>query len=148
MYEFYKIKLFLLCICAIFGNFEQVVGIPKTAVEQKVVLPSHIATVTDGILERNKRGLLDYLLSELFEYFDYSDEDDSEEDEKYLICRNCTIVISQSGNQENAVIRPTTAPVPMEPVNKVNGGDRFEAIRSQENLKNIVNGARNIIGIL
>ncbi|XP_053946526.1 uncharacterized protein LOC128855553 isoform X2 [Anastrepha ludens] len=148
MYEFYKIKLFLLCICTIIGNFEQVVGIPKTAVEQKVVPLSHIATVTDGKLERNKRGLLDSLLSELFEYFDYSDEDDTEEDEKYLICRNCTIVISQSGNQENAVIRPTSAPVPTEPVNKVNGGDRFEAIRSQQNLKNIVNGARNIIGIL
>ncbi|XP_017491509.1 PREDICTED: uncharacterized protein LOC108379671, partial [Rhagoletis zephyria] len=122
MHRFYRIKIFLICIFAIIETFKEVGGTPKTVVEQKVLPLGQLSEIHDGKLERSKRGFLDYLLSGLVEYFDYSDEDDSEEDEKYLICRNCTILISQQDSHISAAVRPTVAPASLEGENKYPNG--------------------------
>ncbi|XP_067631503.1 uncharacterized protein [Eurosta solidaginis] len=92
MQKFYKIKLLLICISAVIVNCEE-------ANEDQIFPLSYIKAISDGKLQRNTRNLWDYLLGEFHEYFDYDDGDHSAEDEKYLICRNCTVVISPSANQ-------------------------------------------------
>uniref|UniRef100_A0A0A1X3Z3 Myb-like protein J n=1 Tax=Zeugodacus cucurbitae TaxID=28588 RepID=A0A0A1X3Z3_ZEUCU len=124
MCGFYKLIFLLICIGAITGSCAEVVPSPDAAAEEQIVRLSNIAAITEGKLERTKRGLLDYLLYGLYEYFDYSEESDSEEEEKYLICRNCTIIISQSNDQGSPAKQSTMAPVTV-PTDKKgpNGGD-------------------------
>ncbi|XP_014090692.3 uncharacterized protein [Bactrocera oleae] len=118
MCGFYKIIFLLICTGAIMGRRAEAVPKPGAFTEEKIKL-SNIDTIADGKLERTKRGFLDYLLYGLYEYFDYSDESDSAEDEKYLICRNCTILISQSNDQGS----PSTLPSTMAPAAVPNGNN-------------------------
>ncbi|XP_011210459.1 uncharacterized protein LOC105231063 isoform X2 [Bactrocera dorsalis] len=112
MCGFYKILFLLICTGVVMRRRAEAVPKSDEALKDKIKL-SNIATIADGKLERTKRGFLDYLLYGLYEYFDYGEESDSEEDEKYLICRNCTILINQSNNERIPSTGPSTVPANM-----------------------------------
>uniref|UniRef100_A0A0K8WJV0 Uncharacterized protein n=1 Tax=Bactrocera latifrons TaxID=174628 RepID=A0A0K8WJV0_BACLA len=112
MCGFYKIIFLLICTGAVMGKRAEAVSKLDDALKDRIKI-SNIAAIADGKLERTKRGFLDYLLYGLYEYFDYGEESDSEEDEKYLICRNCTILINQSNNERSPLTGPSTIPANM-----------------------------------
>ncbi|XP_050332157.1 uncharacterized protein LOC126760512 isoform X1 [Bactrocera neohumeralis] len=109
MCGFYKILFLLICTGAVMRRRAEAAPKSDEALKDKIKI-SNIAAIADGKLERTKRGFLDYLLYGLYEHFDYGEESDSEEDEKYLICRNCTILINQSNNERMPSTVPSKVP--------------------------------------
>ncbi|CAD6992807.1 unnamed protein product [Ceratitis capitata] len=112
MFEFSKmILLLLICVSGLIGGSEQHVVVKPNKEHEKGIVPFATRAANGDVnTQRMQRSLLDQILFGLFDYLDYSDEDESEEDEKYLICRNCTILISHDRPPIQTTVAPTYLP--------------------------------------